>query len=241
MTMSPHTPAPFPIMPLSSTLRKARAPSLMLHHCTLPPTFCHSLSRLGTPIRRRAILLDSSPPISTAPRISHIISSVLTQEGQILNPPGGVRVVRALSSESDSVTHSASPQARLPHVIPTPPTCLRPRCTIIAHLAPASLPPPHLVLILVPRLAPLLVHRSQASARLKTRQRRPCSLVCATSARHHSSCQPRVMHVVLDTSPSSLARGHTLSRTFKLFMDIFVPPPYVFFYHLYLRLVAPFF
>ena len=40
------------------------------------------------------------------------IMTVLTQAGQILNPPGGVRVVRALSSESDSVTHSANPRAR---------------------------------------------------------------------------------------------------------------------------------
>ena len=110
-TSPPHTPAPSSVTPLSLTLHKAHTPSLMLRHCTLPPTFHHSLSCLGMPTRCCAILLDSSPPVLPAPCISHIISSVLTQEGQILNPPGGVRVVRALSSESDLMTHSASPRA----------------------------------------------------------------------------------------------------------------------------------
>ena len=86
-----------------------------------------------------------------------------------------------------------SHRARLPHVIPMPPTRLRPRCTIIARLAPASSPPPHLVV-------PFLVRRLQVPARLKPCRRHLCSLVRATSLRHNSSCQPRVMHVVLDTS-----------------------------------------
>ena len=115
----------------------------------------------------------------------------------------------------------------------TPPTRLRPRSTPIARLA--------LVLVLVPRLAPLLVRRSQASAHLKTRQRRPCSLVCATSARHHSSCQPRVMHVVLDTSlvvPRSrtqVSLGHLAVYGHIRFPSVCFP------FHLYLSLVAPFF
>ena len=60
----------------------------------------------------------------------------------------------------------------------------------------ASHSPSPAVLVLVPFLARHL----QVPARLKPSRRLPCSLVCATSSRHHSSCQPRVMHVELDTS-----------------------------------------
>ena len=113
-------------------------PYLMPCHCTLPPTFHHSLSHLETPIRCCAILLDSSPPILNVPRISHIISSILTQEGQILNPPGGVRVVRALSSESDSVTHSTSPRVRTALMSSTTVAC-----DTNATNSPSSLLHPH--------------------------------------------------------------------------------------------------
>ena len=46
----------------------------------------------------------------------------------------------------------------------------------------------------------LLVCRPQVPVRLQTCQCYPCSLVRTTSSCHHSSCQPRVMHFVLDTS-----------------------------------------
>ena len=139
-------------------------------------------------------------------RLQHIVavSSISTT---IIFPPTSlfdrtVRVVRALSSESDSVTHSVNPRART--ALASSATAARdtnatnlPSSSLhhIARLAPASSPPPHLVL-----LVPFLVRRLQVPARLKPCRRHLCSLVRATSLRHHSSCQPRVMHAVLDTS-----------------------------------------
>ena len=146
-----------------------------------------------------------------------------------------------LSSESDSVTHSASPRAR---------TALASSATAArddnATNSPSSSLHPHRS----PR--PSSSSSSLVSPLSSFADRKPLLASKHVNVAPAPWCAPQVRATIAPVSrvsctscstphPSSLARGHTLSRTFKLFMDIFVPPPYVFFYHLYLRLVTPFF
>jgi hypothetical protein len=74
-----------------------------------------------------------------------------------------VRVERALSLESDLVTHSASRRVRLSHVMPSPPTHPRPRLTLVLVPRPRPRPRP------LPRLRP---HPSRSL--FKTPQHKPC-------------------------------------------------------------------
>ena len=155
-------------------------------------------------------------------------------------------MVRALSPESDLVTHSASPRARLPHVMTTPPTRLRPRSTPIARLAPRPsssslvLRPRPSSFVLVPRLRP---SPRSPTASLRSHQNTPNVAPapwCAPQVRATIAPVSRVSCTSFATPrSSSLARGHSFSWTFRPFMDIFAPPPYVSVVHLYLRLVAP--
>jgi hypothetical protein len=111
-----------------------------------------------------------------------------------------VRVVRALSSESDSVTHSASPRARTALASSATAACddnatNLPSSSLHPHRSPR---PSSSSSSLVSPLSSFADRKPPLAS--KHVKRRPCSLVCAISARHDSSCQPRVMHVVLDTS-----------------------------------------
>ena len=141
-------------------------------------------------------------------------------------------MVRALSPESDLVTHrepSSATAARDDNATNSPSSSLHPH----SSPRPSSF-------VLVPRLRP---SPRSPTASLHSHQNTP-------NVAPAPWCAPQVRATIAPVSrmsctscatprSSSLARGHSFSWTFRPFMDIFAPPPYVSVVHLYLRLVAP--
>ena len=201
---------------------------------------CTSFKPDGVDLCRRRWLIHGSSTNNTGPR-----DGCTRQVG--MRPIEAALGDRALSSESDLVTHSASSRVRT--VLALSATVARDdNATNSYTSSPSSLASPQLPRRCCPSsssssLSLSSCRRLQVPACLKTCQRRPCSLVRTTSLCHHwhSSCQPRVMHVVLDTSlvvPRSrtqVSLGHLAVYGHIRFPSVCFP------FHLYLSLVAPFF
>ena len=94
--------------------------------------------------------------------------------------------------ESNLVTHSASPRTWL--------TLASSASDTRDVIVPAPTRPSSRLTLCRPCPRPSPRSPSSSPRSPQTMPTSPCSLVRATSSRHHSSRQPRVMHVVLDTS-----------------------------------------
>ena len=181
--------------------------SPLLNQPALPPSHIHLILRLElestnwlqfTPHQS----FPSQRPLQESLQSGEIYTAYDThmfyQEGMAIPLLESVRVVQALSSESDSMTHSMSPWAQTALMLSVtaardanatnlPSSSLHPHCLPCPCFLTAAAPHP-----------PCPFPRSPIASSCSP-QTMPTSPLLSGVC-HHSSCQPHVMHVVLNTS-----------------------------------------